>query len=176
MARQLQAEIVEMLPRLWRFGLTLTRSPADADDLVQSACERALSRGAQLRGETKIGAWMYTIMRNLWIDQIRMRRTQQHDRIEAAHEVMGEDGEALAEKNDSLAAVRRALATLPAQQRVALTLVCVDGLSYKEAAAVLDVPIGTVTSRIARGREALHAQLAELRSLPDAAAEAGAEH
>ena len=176
MVRQLQAEIVEMLPRLWRFGLALTRSAADADDLVQSACERALSRGAQLRGETKIGSWMYTIMRNLWIDQIRARRAHLHDGIEAADNVVGDDGEALAEKNNTWAAVRRALAALPVQQRVALTLVCVDGMSYKEAAAILDVPIGTVTSRIARGREALHAQLAGLGSAPDAGAERGTEH
>jgi RNA polymerase sigma-70 factor (ECF subfamily) len=164
-----------MLPRWWRFGLALTRSAADADDLEQSACERALSRGAQLRGETKIGAWMYTIMRNLWIDQIRMRRTHLHDGIEAAHELMGDDGVALAERNSTWAAVRRGLAALPVQQRVALTLVCVDGMSYKEAAAILDIPIGTVTSRIARGREALHAQLAGLRSAPDEGARTGAE-
>jgi RNA polymerase sigma-70 factor (ECF subfamily) len=176
MARQLQAEIVEMLPRLWRFGLTLTRSAAEADDLVQSACERALSREAQLRGDTKIGAWMYTIMRNLWIDQIRARRTHLHDGIEAADNVVGDDGVALAERNDAWAAVRRGLASLPVQQRVALTLVCVDGMSYKEAAAILEVPIGTLTSRIARGREALHAQLTGLRSAPDAEAGRGTEH
>ena len=164
MARDLRVELVEMMPRLWRFGLALTRSSVEADDLVQMACERALSRGAQLRSDTKIGAWMYMIMRNLWIDEIRGRRTHLHDTIEAAHDVIGDDGEALAERNSNWAAVRRALAELPMQQRVALTLVCVDGMSYKETAEILDVPIGTVTSRVARGRQALHERLIRLSS------------
>ena len=63
------------MPRLRRFGVALTRSFVDADDLVQAACERALSRGVQLRGETNMGAWMYTMMRNLWIDELRSRRS-----------------------------------------------------------------------------------------------------
>jgi RNA polymerase sigma-70 factor, ECF subfamily len=148
------------MPRLRRFGVALTRSFVDADDLVQMACERALSRAAQLRGEANIGAWMYTMMRNLWIDEVRSRRTRLHDRLEAAHGVMGDDGEALAERNNTWAAVRRALSELPEQQRVALTLICVDGMSYKETAEILDIPVGTLASRVARGRQTLHDQLA----------------
>jgi RNA polymerase sigma-70 factor (ECF subfamily) len=170
-ARDLRAELVELMPRLRRFGVALTRSFVDADDLVQMACERALSRGAQLRSEAKLGAWMYTMMRNLWIDEVRSRRARLHDRLEAAHDVMGDDGEALAERNNAWAAVRRALSELPAQQRAALTLVCVDGMSYKETAEILDVPIGTVASQVARGRRALHEQLGRRSSAPDAAAE-----
>ena len=160
MTRDLRSELVDLMPRLRRFGLTLTGSPVDADDLVQSACERALSRGSQLYNETKIGAWMYMIMRNLWIDEIRARRTHLHDKIETAHDVVGDDGEALAERSNAWAAVRRALAELPAQQRVTLTLICVDGMSYKEAAEILDIPVGTLASRVARGRQALHERLA----------------
>jgi RNA polymerase sigma-70 factor, ECF subfamily len=169
-ARDLQAELVELMPRLRRFGFALTRSFVDADDLVQTACERALSRGAQLRSETKLGAWMYTMMRNLWIDEVRARRTRRHDSLEDAHEVVGEDGAAVAERNSTLAAVRRALAALPEQQRVAVTLVCVDGMSYKQTAEILDIPIGTVTSRVARARQALHEQLGKRSSTRDPAA------
>jgi RNA polymerase sigma-70 factor (ECF subfamily) len=159
MARDLRVELVEMMPRLRRFAVALTRSLVDADDLVQTACERALSRGEQLRSETKIGAWMYMIMRNLWIDEIRVRRSHQYDQVEIAHAVMGDDGEALMERSNALAAVRRALLELPMQQRVALILICVEGMSYKETAEILAIPIGTVTSRVARGRQALHKQL-----------------
>jgi RNA polymerase sigma-70 factor, ECF subfamily len=163
-AGDLRAELVELMPRLRQFGVALTRSFVDADDLVQTACERALSRGAQLRGETKIGAWMYMIMRNLWIDEVRARQTRRHDTLETARDVAGEDGEALAERNNAWAAVRRALSELPAQQRVALTLICVDGISYKETAAILDIPVGTLASRVARGRQTLHEQLASVAS------------
>jgi RNA polymerase sigma-70 factor, ECF subfamily len=165
--QDLRLELVEMMPQLRRFGIALTRSVADAEDLVQAACERALSRRAQLRSETKIGAWMYTIMRNLWFDEIRARRTRRHDRIEVARGVIGDDGEALAERRSTWAAVRRALAQLPEQQRLALILICVDGMSYKETAKILGIPIGTVTSRVARARQTLHEQLAIRSSAGD---------
>jgi RNA polymerase sigma-70 factor, ECF subfamily len=167
-ARDLRTELVELMPRLRRFGVALTRSFVDADDLVQMACERALSRPGQLRSETKVGSWMCMIMRNLWIDEIRARRRHRHDRIEAARDVIGDDGEAVTERNSTWAAVRRALSELPVQQRAALTLICVDGMSYKEAAEILDIPIGTVASQVARGRQALHEQLAIRSSAPDA--------
>jgi RNA polymerase sigma-70 factor (ECF subfamily) len=157
--RDLRLTLVELMPRLRRFGIALTRSAIDADDLVQAACERALLRANQLRHDTKIGAWMYQIMRNLWVDEMRSRRTRQHAGIEAAHDVIGVDGEVLVEKSNSLAAVRRALEKLPMEQRAALILICVDGMSYKEAAVILGIPIGTVTSRVARARQALHERL-----------------
>jgi RNA polymerase sigma-70 factor (ECF subfamily) len=158
--RDLRLELVELLPRLRRFGIALTRSVVHADDLVQTACERALIRQDQLRHETKIGVWMYTIMRNLWIDEIRAPRSYLHDSIDAARDVVGDNGEALTEKNNAWAAVRRALDELPAEQRAALILICVNGISYKEAAKILDIPLGTVTSRVARARRALHGRLA----------------
>jgi RNA polymerase sigma-70 factor (ECF subfamily) len=157
--QDLRLALVELMPRLRRFGVALTRSLIDADDLVQAACERALLRRDQLRRDTKIGAWMYQIMRNLWIDEMRSRRTHQHAGIETAHDVIGVDGEAVVERSNAWAAVRRTLNELPMEQRVALILVCVDGISYKETAAILGIPIGTVTSRVARGRHALHERL-----------------
>jgi RNA polymerase sigma-70 factor (ECF subfamily) len=162
--------LVELMPRLRRFAIALTRSTVDADDLVQAACERALLRRDQLRRDTKIGAWMYQIMRNLWIDEMRSRRTHQHAGIEAAQHVIGIDGEALVERNNALAAVRRALEELPMEQRVALILICVDGMSYKETAVILGIPIGTVTSRVARARHALHQRLAIGLPVGDASA------
>jgi RNA polymerase sigma-70 factor (ECF subfamily) len=174
-ARDVRSELVEIMPRLRRFGIALTRSLVDADDLVQAACERALSRGAQLHSETKIAAWMYAIMRNLWFDEMRAQGARRADPIETASDVAGDDGEAIAERNDTLAAVRRALALLPEQQRSALILVCVDELTYAEAATTLGVSIGTVASRVARGRQALHERLLAESSAVDARARQAAE-
>jgi RNA polymerase sigma-70 factor (ECF subfamily) len=148
-----------VLPRLYRFGQTLTGSVADTQDLVQNTCERALRHADQLREFTRVDAWLYGIMRNLWIDEMRQRKVRRHDMIDAASEVIGEDGQAKADGRITLGTVRRVMSLLPAEQRVVLLLVCVDGLSYKEAAEVLRVPVGTVMSRLSRARQDLHQRL-----------------
>jgi RNA polymerase sigma-70 factor, ECF subfamily len=148
-----------MLPRLRRFGTALTGSAADGDDLVQASCERALQRAVQLRDEDRLDAWMYGIMRSVWVDELRARRVRRHEPIETAGTVVGDHGEQTTEGRLTLATVRRGLAELPDDQRTVLVLVCVDGLSYREAADVLGIAIGTVMSRLARGRQALHHKL-----------------
>lgn len=158
--QELKSALAALLPRLRRFGIMLTGSASDGDDLAQAACLRALERFDQLRVEARLDSWVYGIMRNLWADERRARSVRRHDEIEAAAAVVGDEGETIAEGRLTMSAVRRALAELPAEQRTVLTLVCVDGLSYKEAAAVLNVPIGTVMSRLARGRQGLHNKLA----------------
>ncbi len=159
MAGDLRAVLPALMPRLRRFGLALTGTATDADDLVQNACERALRRGDQLRDQARADAWIYGIMRHLWIDEVRSRRVRRHDELDAATGVAGDDGERVAEGRMTLDAVRRVLGTLPSEQRSVLLLVCVDGLSYKEAAEVLGTPIGTVMSRLARGRQELFVRL-----------------
>ncbi len=159
MADDPRSALTVLLPRLRRFGLALTGSLADADDLVQSTCERVLQRAGQLRDHARLDAWIYGIMRNMWIDEVRSRRVRRHDDLTEAAEVIGEDGQAVAEGHITLAAVRRKLAELSVEQRTVLVLVCVDGLSYREAAAVLGIPMGTVMSRLSRGRQELHAKL-----------------
>jgi len=158
-SKDLRSALTELLPRLRRFGMSLTGSRADGDDLVQMACERALTRRSQLQIEARLDKWMYRIMRNLWVDELRARQVRRHDPIESLDSASFEDGAAAAESRLTLAAVRRALSDLPEEQRTVLTLICVDGLSYKEAAEVLAVPIGTVMSRLARGRQELHRRL-----------------
>jgi RNA polymerase sigma-70 factor, ECF subfamily len=160
-AEDLRSKLSALLPRLRRFGLALTGSAADADELVQEACARALQRAAQLRDETRLDAWLYGIMRHLWIDEMRSRSRRRHDTLDAATEVAGDDGAAVAEGRITLELVRRRLQEMSAEQRTVLVLVCVDGLSYRETADVLDVAIGTVMSRLSRARRELAERLNE---------------
>ncbi len=149
-----QQRIVALLPRLRRFARSLTHNPHDADDLVQIAVERALARLAQWRGDTPLDGWMYKIVKNAWFDETRTRKRRSEvflvdDSVDLAGG--GDLGDALS--------IRAVMSRLPDDQRLAVSLVLIEGLSYQEAADVLEVPIGTLTSRLARGRQALQAAL-----------------
>ena len=150
-------DIVQLLPRLRRFARTIARNAHDADDLVQVTVERALAHCDQLRPDSRLESWMFGIMRNAWIDEVRSR--VRRDRVFAPEEAAVNVGESHDPVN--ALAIQTALQRLPEEQRMAVGLVLVEGLSYKEAAQVMDVPIGTLTSRLARGREALAAMLSE---------------
>jgi RNA polymerase sigma factor (sigma-70 family) len=155
-----QREIVELLPRLRRLARALARDGTDADDLVQATVERALIHKDQWRQGTRLDSWMFRIMKNAWIDESRAR--SRRGRMLAPEEEgarIGDDGAAAMEMRLEAAAVAKAMGQLPDDQRLAVALVLVEGLSYKEAAEVLEVPQGTLTSRLVRGRMALLAQL-----------------
>ena len=156
---RIRDEIVQLLPRLRRFARTIARHPADADDLVQVTIERALTRFDQLRPDSRLESWMFGIMRNAWIDEVRAR--VRRDRVFAPEEAGENVGTGHDDPQVSSLAIQAALQRLPEEQRMAIGLVLVEGLSYKEAAQVMEVPIGTLTSRLARGREALAAMLSE---------------
>ena len=146
-----------MLPRLRRFAYALTGSTDLGDDLVQSACERALSRLNQWQPGTRLDSWMFRIMQTIWIDQMRAKKVRGHSYdLDAANDIAGDDGERAMEARLTLKRVRGAVQELPEDQKLALTLVSIDGRSYKEAAEILGVPIGTVTSRLARARKRLY--------------------
>ena len=153
----IQARIIELLPRLRRFARNLTRNPHDADDVVQIAIERALTRLDQWHRDARLDSWLFRIVRNAWIDEIRSRARR--DALFAPEEAGEAIGVAAMDREVDRLSVEAAMARLPEQQRLAVSLVLVEGLPYKEAALVLDVPIGTLTSRLARGREALQAML-----------------
>ncbi len=156
-ADEVRAELGEMLPRLRRFARVITRNVQDADDLVQVAVEKALTRAEQWRPGSRMDSWMFGIMKNAWIDEIRARRRR--ERVHAPEEAGADIGDASAEARDIALTVQAAMARLPEEQRIALALVLVEGFSYKDAAETLAIPIGTLTSRLARGREALQAML-----------------
>ena len=154
--------MVELLPRLRRLGRVLARAPADADDLVQLTVERALARRAQWRAGTRLDSWMFRIMKNAWIDESRARaRRGDVFAPEVEGERAGADGAAAMEARLTAREVESAMARLPPDQRIAVALVLVEGLSYQEAAEVLEIPPGTLTSRLVRGRAALMAQIGE---------------
>lgn len=156
----LQRQIVELLPRLRRLARVLARDPVDADDLVQATVERALLHQDQWRPGTRLDSWMFRIMKNAWIDEARSRtRRGRVFAPEEQGEAVGLDGAAAMDSRLAAADVEKAMARLPDEQRLAVALVLVDGLSYKEAAEVLEVPQGTLTSRLVRGRMALLADL-----------------
>ena len=148
-----QQQLVALLPRFRRFARALAHNSHDADDLVQAAIERALTRLDQWQAGTRLDSWMYAIIKNAWIDETRARKRR--DRVLAPEELGTRVADAASETHVDRLSLAAAFARLPDEQRVAVALVIVEGLAYKEAAAVLDVPIGTVSSRVARGRELL---------------------
>ncbi len=152
--------MLALLPRLRRFAAGLTRDPADGDDLCQATVLRALDRRDQWQPGTRLDSWMMTMMRNIWIDEQRARtRRGQTFVAEEAGLGVGEGGgqEAAVELN----VIDRALRTLPDEQREAVLLVMVEGYSYKEAAAIVGCPVGTLNSRLVRGRDALLSRLGD---------------
>jgi RNA polymerase sigma-70 factor (ECF subfamily) len=156
-ADEVRAQLAELLPRLRRFARVITRDVADADDLVQVAVEKALVRAAQWRPGSRLDSWMFGIMKNAWIDEVRTRRRR--ERVHAPEEAGATIGDSSAAARDISLSVQAAMSRLPEDQRMAIALVLVEGLSYKDAAELLDIPIGTLTSRLSRGREALQALL-----------------
>jgi RNA polymerase sigma-70 factor (ECF subfamily) len=156
-----RSKVAALLPKLRRFALALAGTPHDADDLVQSAVERALSREEQWRPDTRLDSWMYRIVQNLWIDHGRRRRTRAESAggLDDAQRVAGEDGRETAERRLLLRQAWAAFQTLTPELRAAAGLVILNGMSYQEAATTLEVPIGTVMSRVSRSRRALEEAL-----------------
>ena len=147
-----RAEIAAHIPRLRRYARALTGDSHRADDLVQDTLERALTKFHLWRDGSDLRAWMFSIMHNVFINQLKARR-------ELALDDAVEDGLQSAPQSDPLelrdldAALRR----LPAEQREVLLLVGMEQLSYAEVSKALGIPAGTVMSRLSRGRERLRA-------------------
>lgn len=146
-----------MLPRLRRFARALTRSVEEADDLVQDACERALASAASFTPGTRLDSWLFRILQNRWLDRCRQSRARGPEvPVEEVFDLVGADGRRDGPTRIVLQRLTAALDSLPPEQRLVLVAVCVDGLSYKETAELLEIPIGTVMSRLARARARLH--------------------
>ena len=152
-------QMIDLLPRLRRFAYTLTSNRFDADDLVQAACERALGRKEQFKIGTRMDSWMFRIIYTLRVDSSRSKRSRTpHSSFNEEYNTGGaaDNSSIRIEAKLMLDNVMQAMEQLSESNRVVLALVCVDGLSYKEAAMTLDVPVGTVMSRLARARVKLN--------------------
>lgn len=153
---ELRSQVEAEIPHLRRYARALVGHIEEADDLVQACLERALANGAQWDPARRLRPWLFRIQHNLYVSWVRRRsreirhqeRYPEPDSVEGSQHVSAE-----------LADVERALADLPSEQRTAILLIGLEGLSYEEAAAVLAVPVGTVRSRLCRGREALRRAL-----------------
>lgn len=150
--------MLDALPRVRRFALSLTGNRDDADDLLQSTVERVLARGMPEGAD--VLRWMFRVVRNLWIDEVRSRRV----RLEVAargeaNETATMNGEGAGIGGLQMREIADAMASLPKDQRALLSLVAIEGLTYREAAEVLEIPIGTVMSRLARARAGMAARL-----------------
>jgi len=157
---EIRDRMVAVLPRLRRFAYSLTGSAEQGDDLVQDACLRVLSRVQLWQPGSRLDSWMYRIAQNIWLDRVRASKVRgEVVNLDVAEGMAGSDGRVVTESELTLQAIDAALARLPDEQRALVALVCIGGASYKEAAEIAGVPIGTVMSRLARARRALHSIL-----------------
>ena len=169
MTDDIRARMVAVLPRLRRFAYALTGSTEQGDDLVQETCLRALSRVERWQPGSRLDSWMYRIAQNIWLDRMRANKVRgEVVDVDAVEQMPGSDGRDITESQLTLEAVDSALARLPPEQRAVIALVCIEGVSYKEAADVTGVPIGTIMSRLARARQSLHVLLDKPSAAPNA--------
>lgn len=156
MGDHFERDLIAALPGLKRFAVSLCRRVDVADDLVQTAVERAVASRDRYDPQTRLEPWLFRILRNAWIDMTRRQSTRGSEiDVVDAPEAAIVDGDRVTEAVLMLRKTEEALATLPEDQREVLVLVCFEELSYAEAAEVLGIPKGTVMSRLARGRAAL---------------------
>lgn len=159
-ASELRADIVAAVPHLRRYAHALLSAggPLEADDLVQSAVERALLRIETLRPKSNVRVWMFTILHNIYVDRVRRQR-RESEALSRLKDVSAKSVPGRATMSLQINELSAALANLPWEQKEVVLLVGLEGLPYIEAAEVLGIPVGTVRSRLSRGREALRAML-----------------
>ena len=153
----LDEQLRELIPRLRRFALSLTRHASNADDLVQNCLERALGSVADKRPDGDLRAWLFTILYRQFVDN--HRRSRRYARM-LEFFTGRDDTQPSTERTVLAQSTLEAFEQLNSEQRALLLWVSVEGLSYKQVAEILDVPIGTVMSRLSRARNALR-QLSE---------------
>lgn len=148
---QLKTLLVNELPRLRRFSYALTGNKSDADDLVQSLVEKLLRKG--MKKDIPVVPWFLKVCKNLWIDETRASQNRRKLAESSAHEP--DEPKVEGPESDQMALILKAMEQLNEEQRQLVALVIVEGYSYAEAAQTLDIPVGTVMSRVARARTKL---------------------
>lgn len=148
------------LARLWRYGVVLSGDRSTAEDLVQATCLRAMERAAQFAPGTRLDRWLYSILHSIWLNEVRSRRIREGKGFVDAETALTVDGRETVETNIMASQVLRQVQALPEAQREAVFLVYVEGFTYREAADLADVPIGTIMSRLAAARATIGRQAA----------------
>ncbi|AXI46745.1 RNA polymerase sigma factor [Sulfitobacter sp. SK012] len=151
--------------RLWRFCMVLTKDRTAADDLAQAACERALVNAAKFSPGTDLDRWVFTIARRLWLNEIRSRKVRRGEGLVAVEDVDIADEKPAIEVNILAREVLDIVQALPEAQRLSVLLVYVEGYTYSEAATLLDVPIGTIMSRLSTVRKLISTYVDDPRNL-----------
>jgi RNA polymerase sigma-70 factor, ECF subfamily len=154
----LQRELPQLLPRLWRFALRLTRNAGDAEDLVQRSCVRALERRLQWQPGSAMLSWLFSIMHSIWLNELRSAQRRREASLDSGEGFAYDDVAASSgdpEQGLWYRQVVMAVEQLPEAQRLVMLLVAVEGMSYREASDVLGLPIGTVMSRLSRARSTI---------------------
>jgi RNA polymerase sigma-70 factor (ECF subfamily) len=157
--RYFRGELEKRRELLYRLAYSWCHNPALADDLVQDAMVKALKNARQLKDAAAIKGWLSKILANCWYDHLRRTR-ETVDLDNLPYEETASSGDEH-EQQDIVSRVRAMIAELPVGQRQVITLVDLAGFSYAEISHILDIPVGTVMSRISRARKALKAKLAD---------------
>ena len=157
----------EIYPRLWRYAVALTGRRDWADDLVQSTCVRAMEKSELFQIGTHLDRWLFTMAQRIWLNELRSRKVREGGGLVPVEDTPIPDNKPDAETNILARDVLSKVQGLPDAQRQAVFLVYVEGFSYKDAAEMMDIPIGTVMSRLAAGRKRLNAQLNDVRDVAE---------
>lgn len=149
--------LAEHIPRLRRYARALTSNPEAADDLVQDSLERAWRKFDRWEAGSDLRAWLFTLMHNVHVNNLRRRRPETVPMTQSDYPAGNMEAP---DKNLRLRDLEGGLAQLPPDQREVLLLICLEEMTYEQAAAVLGVPVGTVMSRLHRGREKMRRWMA----------------
>jgi RNA polymerase sigma-70 factor (ECF subfamily) len=160
------AELPQHLARMWRYALVLSGNRDTAEELVQAACVRALERAHQFTPGTRLDRWVFSILHSIWLNEVRSRKVRLGQGLVDADAALVFDGLKYTETNISARQVLREVQALPEAQRETVFLVYVEGMTYREASELLEVPIGTVMSRLAAARAKLAGLNAEAEGPP----------
>lgn len=158
---EVEAGLEDNLTRLWRFGLTLSGDRAQADDLVQATCVRALERSHQFKPGTRINSWLFRILLSIWRNTTRAQAVRRGQGLIDVADAHLESRDCDGETRHFLLQTLETIEALPEGQRAVMVLIGVEGLTYAEAADALDIPIGTIMSRLSSARRSLGETLQE---------------